>query len=147
MNTPTNLIIDLEFIKKVQSFSLAERTKQVAVMFVDGFVDEVDLESKTFYYDDGSEDNFENYDKSDFKFFEINELDIDLDDIFELVSFLKKTKKDIEKIDMLKKFNLLVRNDCEYIDRIEVLKDYHSLTYHQDAYFNLSAVEFKLIKD
>jgi len=147
MKKQTDNTIDLEFMKKLQEYSLTERDEEVTVMFCDGFVDEIDFEENEFYYNDGSTQSFEGLGKDDFRFFEMYELEADLDDIFELGKIIKKSEKDIGKINLAKKFTLLVKDDTEFIDTVEALEDYKSVVFHQDFSFKLSLFEFKLIKD
>jgi len=71
---------------------LAERIKKsccnvVVIMFRNYFIEQVVVDNNIFYYDNEDGQRFEKIDKSDFKFFEIIDSGIDLDNIFELANF------------------------------------------------------------
>ena len=137
-----NTVDNLEFIKRVESSDACNRD-EVIVKFVDGFVDEVDIENNEFYVG-GSAVSFDECDESDFSFYTYEELDADLDDIFEYVKYIKKVQRSFENPDA-KKLTVLWIDGGSFIQEYNI-EEYISLSELSDKREQMEIWELKLIK-
>jgi len=118
----------IQLLKDLQQ----KQDKDLYILFVDGFVSEIDEEDNSFCcngewisFDDVEEDDFEIYDQVSSELLD--------DDIRETVKTLNKIKKSLEKIQSFPRSIVTLFNGEEIITTLEVVDEFYSFNQVQDT--------------
>ena len=130
-----------EFIKKLEQADGTNRD-EIQALFIDGFVDEVDIDENEFYCN-GDTISFDDCSEEDFTFFKFQELDIDLWDVFEFVKTLKKVEKSLENLNSLNKLTMfVVGGEFQYdIDELHDIEEINKLLNQDVEVFELKKIK------